>query len=308
MSTETRILEPGQMETPAGEIRFLFLPDRDLFARRAERLRLLSKGHPLGDYMAFLALLADAQQKVLNQFPTLSLPDPNEQALHRERGTPLLAAQSWPRNPAWRSGLTTILREMKEAALPAVAQEAVAGLLDAAEAGLEEIADSILAGGLGAILPQELPFVAAALQVYWVHMASSLGDDAFGRLEQGGVCPVCGSYPSVGIVRNGGAEQGLRYLSCSLCTSQWHMVRIKCSACESTRGIDYHTLEGSNGAVKAESCDDCDFYLKLLYLGKDTQMEAMADDLATLALDMLMDNEGKTRGGPNLFFHPGRPH
>jgi FdhE protein len=34
-------------------------------------------------------------------------------------------------------------------------------------------------------------------------------------------------------------------------------------------------------------------------------MEAMADDLATLALDMLMDKEGKARGGPNLFFHPG---
>ena len=34
-------------------------------------------------------------------------------------------------------------------------------------------------------------------------------------------------------------------------------------------------------------------------------MDAMADDLATLALDMLMDNEGKVRGGPNLFFHPG---
>ena len=86
------------------------------------------------------------------------------------------------------------------------------------------------------------------------------------------------------------------------------MVRIKCSTCESTRGIDYHILEGSNGAVKAESCDDCNYYLKLLYLGKDPQMEAMADDLATLGLDMLMDEAGKTRGGPNLFFHPGRSH
>lgn len=35
-------------------------------------------------------------------------------------------------------------------------------------------------------------------------------------------------------------------------------------------------------------------------------MEAVADDLASLALDMLMDNKGKMRCGPNLFFHPGR--
>ena len=34
-------------------------------------------------------------------------------------------------------------------------------------------------------------------------------------------------------------------------------------------------------------------------------MEAIADDVATLALDILMDEEGKARGGPNLLFHPG---
>ena len=220
----------------------------------------------------------------------------------------LLAARSWPRDPAWRDGLKMILAADEEAALPPAARETVAGLMQTSETELEEMADRILAGDLAAVSPQELPFVAAALQVYWVHMASSLGEDAFGRLEQGGLCPVCGSHPSAGIVRSGGAEQGLRYLSCSLCASQWHMVRIKCSTCESTHGIDYHILEGSNGAVKAESCGDCNFYLKLLYLEKDPQMEAMADDLATLSLDMLMDEAGKTRGGPNLFFHPGRSH
>jgi len=308
MNTEARILEPGQMETPAGEIRFLFLPRRDLFSRRAGRLRLLSKGHALGDYLSFLALIADAQQDALNQFPMLSLPDSNEQALCREHGTPLLAARSWPRDPEWRRGLTIILQQMSKADLPSAARDAVTGLMQATETVLEEMADRIVVGDPADISPQQLPFVAAALQVYWVHMASSLGEDAFGRLEQGGLCPVCGSYPMVGIVHSGGAEQGLRYLCCSLCASQWHMVRIKCSSCESTRGIDYHTLEGSNRAVKAESCDDCNFYLKLLYLEKDSQMEAMADDLATLALDMLMDKEGKARGGPNLFFHPGRPH
>jgi FdhE protein len=199
-----------------------------------------------------------------------------------------------------------ILQQIREATLPPSANKTIASLLQASEPGLEEIADKILAGELTDISPQELPFMAAALQVYWVHMASSLGENAFGRLEQGGLCPVCGSCPNAGIVNIAGARQGLRYLSCSLCASQWHMVRIKCSICESTNGINFYTLECLNGAVKAESCDDCNFYLKLLYLEKDSQMEAMADDLATLALDMLMDKEGKARGGPNLFFHPGR--
>ena len=151
MNTEARILEPGQMETPAGEIRFLFLPRRDLFARRAERLRLLSKGHALGDYLSFLALIADAQQDALNQFPMLSLPDSNEQALCREHGTPLLAARSWQRDPEWRRGLTMILQQMRGAALPPAASETVADLIQASEAGLEETADRILAGNLAAV-------------------------------------------------------------------------------------------------------------------------------------------------------------
>jgi FdhE protein len=306
MNAETRIIEIGQIEAPAGEIRFLIPAGCDLFARRAERFRQLSPGHPLGDYLTFLALLADAQQEALSQFPALSLPDSDEQALCREHGMPLLGARSWNRNPAWREALATILQQMREAVLPPAACETVSGLMQASEACLEEMADRILAGDLTDISPHELPFVAAALQVYWVHMASILGDVAFGRLEQGGVCPVCGSYPSIGIVGSDGAEQGLRYLCCSLCASRWHMVRIKCSSCESTHEINHYILEGSNGAVKAESCDDCNSYLKLLYLEKDSQMEAMADDLATLALDMLMDKEGKLRGGPNLFFHPGR--
>jgi FdhE protein len=143
------------------------------------------------------------------------------------------------------------------------------------------------------------------LQVYWTHMARALGEQAIGKLEQGGLCPVCGSHPVAGIVRIGGAQQGLRYLSCSLCAMEWHMVRIKCSSCESTRGISYYSLEGSNGSIKAESCDECNAYLKLFYMEKDPHVEAIADDLASLALDVLMDETGKARGGSNLFFHPG---
>jgi FdhE protein len=306
MNTEVRIPEPGQIEVPADQIHFLFLPGRDLFARRAERFRLLSDCHLLEGYFVFLALLSDAQQKVLDQFPAVALPDTNEKDMCSRHRVPLLGYHSWPRDPAWQWGLKMILLHMKEVDLPPAAAETIAGLIQMSESGLEERADRILAGDLVNMLPQELPFIAAALQVYWAHMASSLEESSFGRLEQGGLCPVCGSYPNVGIVRGAaGAGKGLRYLSCSLCASQWHMVRIKCSSCESTRSINFYTMEGSNGAVKAESCDDCNFYLKLLYLEKDSQFEAMADDLATLSLDMLMDKEGKSRRGPNLFFHPG---
>lgn len=304
-NTEARTLEPGQIEAPAGEIRFLIPPGRDLFARRAERFRHLSQDHPLGDYLTFLATVADAQQEALNQFPALPQSDPVESERCRTHGMPLLGAISWPRNPVWRQALATIFHQIVATSLPPAAAATLSGLLQASETRLEKIADSILAGDPDGISPGELPFVAAALQVYWVQMASVLEEQEVGRPEQGGLCPVCGSHPIAGIIRSGGAEQGLRYLCCSLCASQWHMVRIKCSSCESTHGINHYILEGSNGAVKAESCDDCNSYLKLMYLEKDGQMEAMADDLATLLLDMLMHEEGRSRSGPNLFLHPG---
>ncbi len=309
MITERSIIEPGEIEGPVGEIPFLFLPPRDLFAHRAERLRFLAKGHRMGEYLEFAAKLAEAQQEALDQFSLASLPGPDAQALCREQGAPFLDARSRPLDPAWRTGLTTILRRMMtQEALPPAARETVSNLMRASGSALDERADRVLAGDLKGILPQEMPFAAAALQVHWVRMASSLKANAFGRPEPGGLCPVCGSHPNVGIVRGRGAERGLRYLSCSLCASQWHFVRLKCSHCDSTDGIDYHIVQGSNVRIKAESCDKCNSYLKLLYLKEDPHMEAVADDLATLGLDMLMDNEGKARRGPNPFLHPGRPH
>ncbi|MDA8091944.1 MAG: formate dehydrogenase accessory protein FdhE [Actinomycetota bacterium] len=304
-----RILAQGQVEVPAGKIHFLFLPGRDIFKRRAERFRSLSSSHPLGDYFSFLALLSDAQQKALDRASAPSLPDASKQALCRETGMPLLDCRTLQRDPTWVQGLEMILMQIKgKPSLTHTANDTVTGLMQADETLLEKKADRILAGDLADISPGELPFIAAALQVYWVHMATLLGGNAFGRTQQGGLCPVCGSPPGAGIIDASGEQQGLRYLCCSLCSSQWHMVRLKCSSCESTGEVMFYAIEGSNGAVKAEGCGACNIYQKLFYLEKDPLMETMADDLATIALDMMMDKEGYMRGGPNLFFHPGRLH
>ena len=99
-----------------------------------------------------------------------------------------------------------ILWQMSEVALPPVASETVATLMQASEPGLEAIADRVLEGDLTNIFPQELPFIAAALQVYWMHMASSLKEHAFGRLKQSGLCPVCGHGRPPAPGRRGQAE------------------------------------------------------------------------------------------------------
>ncbi|NHW59362.1 formate dehydrogenase accessory protein FdhE, partial [Escherichia coli] len=75
-------------------------------------------------------------------------------------------------------------------------------------------------------------------------------------------CPVCNSMPVASMVQIG-TTQGLRYLHCNLCETQWHVVRIKCTNCELTGKLNYWSLDSENAPVKAESCGDCGSYLKI---------------------------------------------
>ncbi len=220
MSTGTRIVPPVNNEVPFGQIRSIYLPQRDSFARRARRLEHLMQGHTLGDYIGFATLLSHAQQEALDQFPAHPLPGADKLAASCEEGLPLLNAVSYTRNQAGLKVLRMILQSMRDADLPQAARDAAAALLQKNGAHLEKIADNILAGNTDDVLPQELPFIGAGLQVYWAHTALSLGEDAFGITRKSGKCPVCGSYPVAGAINTNGARKGLRYLTCSLCTSE----------------------------------------------------------------------------------------
>ena len=102
-----------------------------------------------------------------------------------------------------------------------------------------------------------------------------------------------------------GTTQGLRYLHCNLCETEWHVVRVKCSNCEQSRDLNYWSLDNEQAAIKAESCGDCGTYLKILYQEKDPKVEAVADDLASLMLDAHMEQEGFARSSINPFLFPG---
>ena len=294
------ILQPGQIEQPAGEIPFVRLPERKtLFRQRASRLRGLADGHRIADFLNFMAQLADAQQDAIDTFPKVFLPDASMLDLCHEHGMPPLPARTWARNPAWRDVLKRMLAVLETEATPQV-RDAVERLDAMAPAELEAIADDILAQRQETLDLALAPLVAAALQVYWTHMATTLGAEAFGRGGIANLCPVCASSPVASVVRIGGSEQGLRYLHCSLCSTEWHMVRVKCSNCEASQRLAYFGIEGARDAVKAEACDDCGSYLKIVYMEKDPLVEPVADDIATLALDVMMNDSGKPRSGPNL--------
>jgi FdhE protein len=299
------VIQPGTIETPSGGLPELRLPERHVFETRAARLEALAAGHALGDYLRFLARLARAQQAALTLMRGVLLPDTECLAQCREHGMPPLGAQAWTRSPLWRAVLRQILAELAAAELPAPARMAIGQLQEQDDAGLEHLADRLLAGDYAGLDRASAPLIAAALQVYWLHMATSLGSAAFAPLPTSHLCPVCGSEPVASVVRIGGAEQGLRYLHCSLCNAEWHAVRIKCVYCDSTKGISYYGIEGGSPAIKAEHCKQCASYLKILYMEKDSGVEAVADDVASLALDVLMAESGFGRNGVNPYLIGG---
>lgn len=102
---------------------------------------------------------------------------------------------------------------------------------------------------------------------------------------------------------------GQRFLHCSLCATQWHRVRITCTNCGNSAGIDYQQLHPADAApdsqpptatVQAECCPACHSYLKLVALDQDPHAEPVADDLASIALDVLLGDQGWQRHGLNF--------
>jgi FdhE protein len=273
-----------------------------IFARRAARLDTLAPGHVLEGWLRFMAAVSRAQATAVPQLPPGRLPGSEDLAAAREAGRPALESVHWRDDPTWNAALDAVLAAMVEVSKPELAERARADLAarDAdARAGLVE---RVLALDLA---PEErafAPYLAAALQLYWTRMAAVLSPEDVGRPEHAPCCPVCGGTPVASVVSgSGGDARPLRYVCCGLCQSQWNEVRIKCTACGSTKGISYRHIEGAGETVKAETCDECRTYLKILYREKDVTADPIADDLASLQLDIMVSEAGYHRVAPNPF-------
>ncbi|KFF69168.1 formate dehydrogenase accessory protein FdhE [Pectobacterium brasiliense] len=294
-------LEQNEKSMPEGNIPpLLFANLKSLYSSRAERLRQLAEDHPLGDYLTFAAGVVEAQQKVLHDHPLkLDLSDVLKQSGDR----PPLDIAVFPRDAHWHTLLRALIEELKPDASGQVLST-LENLEKASEQELKEQATALLQHEFRAESNDKAPFIWAALSLFWAQMASQLPGKARavpGEHRQ--FCPVCGSIPVSGVVQLG-TSSGLRYLHCNLCESEWHMVRVKCSNCEESSELNYWSLDSENSAIKAESCGHCGTYLKLLYQEKDHRVEAVADDLASLVLDVKMEEEGFSRSSINPFLFP----
>lgn len=278
----------------------IVLPDpAKRFANTSIRLDALASGHPMQDWLRFMAQLARAQHAatMTTTPPAGSDPAAIDQAV--EARMPPLAADGHRRDPAWREGLTGLLENFEIASVPPQALAIIAELRAADTAAIEALADAFLHGRVGAAQGGAALYIAAALQVYFTRMAAGLAVTSLRLLQQRGLCPCCGSTPSAGFVTASGQTPGARYLHCSLCATAWNHVRAACITCGNSKSIALEGIEGDNGTVKAEACNECHTYSKMIYQKQDMKADPFADDLATLGLDILVSEAGWARHAPN---------
>lgn len=296
-------IRPIDFHLPGDDAPTILLPVKSsIFADRAERFASLAAGHSLSDWLAFLGQLTRAQHVALQALPELPMPDAAALEQARRHGMPPLPTQARP--AAWHDVLKGLVAAIMPQA-PATARTVLGALAAAPAQRLEQLADALLAGRPDPRDAAELPIVAAALQVVWTALAGQLDASTLHRLDTPGVCPCCGSLPVASIVRLSPSVNNLRYLHCSLCNTEWNRPRATCAACSSDKSVAYQQIDGSNGAVRAETCDGCKSYLKIVYQDRDPRVDPVADDLASLALDLLADEAGYGRSGPNLLLIGG---
>ncbi|AXJ05128.1 formate dehydrogenase accessory protein FdhE [Pseudomonas fluorescens] len=303
------ILEPGEIEAAASSPSFLHLPPHNLFTLRAQRLERLAEGHPLADYLHLIAGLCRVQQQILDEPPSTAPLDEQRLEVCRQHGMPPFAADTLIREDTWQLYLEALLQRYVAPEQPAVV-EAVTTLRVASPGQLRAWAVALVSGQYSLVPAALVPFLGAALQAAWSHWLLSAQNLQLTPGDSLSQCPACGSPAMAGVIRHRGKHNGLRYLVCSLCACEWHVVRVKCVYCEQSKGLEYLSLEddchaANQAPLRAEVCPGCNSYLKLLYLENDGEGEALSADLGSLLLDMRLAQDGYQRLAPNLLLAPG---
>lgn len=319
-----KFLSPEEIATrqAAEAARLKFAEPAFVFKDRAVRLRQLAAAHPMWDFLIFMADVADAQHTALAAARSQRLPTQEQLLDAAGQGQPPLAPARWAPGEEWRQELQDLLRQLQSHSVPEPTRLVLTGLQSATPEHLKVQAERLLSGVMLGLDLAAAPLIGAALQVYWTRLVAqthaAYPERAFSMIDNARICPCCGSQPVASVLRLGGDDGVSRYLHCSLCQTEWHMVRIKCSHCESTKGISYQELEPAEGrerpatmapqgVVRAECCDECGHYLKIVSMEKDPHVDPVADDLATVALDLLVSETGKQRHGVNYLLLWGEP-
>lgn len=290
-----------------------------MFASRAARFRALSQGHPLSDYLVFLAELSQIQHDIQPSLPTPKPPSPDAIDRAFEFAMPPIDRGRFEPDEAALATLERLVDRAVAVAMPEPASKARDALARDPEARRKALAET-LEGAPGVETLAAHVFAAAALQVHFARLAARLDAERLQPVGTG-ACPACGGPPVASLVVGWTAAHGSRFVACALCGTLWNHVRVKCVSCDSTEGVAYRELapdgEGVKEApktglrakeaaearapVKAETCDKCRTYVKIMHQHAAPEIDPVADDVATLGLDLKVREAGWARAAFNPY-------
>jgi FdhE protein len=282
---------------------FARLPDPTIsFARRAKRFATLALSSGVRPYLELLADLADAQNDVANGLTDPLFSDKTTLARARAHAMPPLDRAAIRADGLVSETLDRLFVAVatREAPAPEAARAALARTAGAKGARRSRMVANVMADAIPADEMAEHAYVAAGLQIHFARLAAGLNAEQLQGIDDG-VCPACGGPPVASVIVGWQGAHGARFASCFLCGTLWHVVRIKCLACGSTEGVRYQEIDGGPGLIKAETCDACRSYVKILHQYKDPDLDPVADDVASLALDLLLRDGPYRRAGYNPF-------
>jgi FdhE protein len=300
MMSDTRSVEADpSMIGGVPKAPFVRLPDpAQVFIRRAARLRTLAESSELGPYLHFLAAVAEAQAETATAAPPPPLPPRDALERAREFAMPPLDRTAAP-DARMRETCRGLFATLASIPKPEAAEAALVRVREADDRTL----DGLISRTLSDAAPEgvaERIYLAAALQVHFTSLAAQLDSRALKPVGTG-ACPACGGPPAVSLIAGWPGGEGARYAACALCSTLWNEVRVKCLVCGTTEGIGYQEIEGQGGTIKAETCDGCGSYVKVLYQDKDPALDPIADDVASLGLDQLLSTSDYRRAGADPF-------
>ena len=262
---------------------------------------------------AFVALAA------LRRETAAALPDPPLELPHDPdafaAGAPLLAFVDPGRlAPGFLAAAERMLPRL-EAIFPPLAREAMTvaqalamrpRLAEPLLSGLSAArADDlgVIAGELG-VAPEALAFLTHEVLAAVLHRAASslspLADDALWQREY---CPICGSPPAMGMLKDKPdpsefliSKAGRLMLSCSLCGHLWRFPRLKCPSCGE---LDHHKLDvltvAEHPRERIHTCSSCKQYLIVVdRVERDEPLDMEVAPIGLAHLDAVAQSRGFT--------------
>lgn len=280
----------------------VFLPDpAALLDRRAGRFAWLADhGSNLAPYLRFLADLTAVQARLAREMPPATPLPADRIALARSSRMPPIDRAALAHDPDLHATLDRFLTEIAGIEMPEQARLALSAVTAAGIADRHWLLENILSDRVPDDSVAPHLFAAAAVQLHLARLAATLDAGQLVRIRTG-TCPACGGRPATSSVMGAAGVESTRYAACGCCATQWNEVRVVCLCCGSNAAISYRSAETEDATVKAEVCGDCSSWVKILYQNRNASLDPIADDVASLGLDMLMKDTPFRRGGFDPF-------